>query len=157
MGFRLIQLAEHLVDGDQRVIAHARTVEAIVEQTARLESVPKAVLRSGDRLLVVTENSIYSITVADDATYVITGGWFDRQGLSPARVTIVGCTWGGTAVKRDIVAALGLRLEFGNRVITSRVREVRIIRGMPAETAHFRPLRSSDLFSACYPTDSELS
>jgi hypothetical protein len=110
------------------VIAHARTVEAIVEQAALLESVPKADLQFGDQLVVSTENSIYLIAVLEDATYVISGGWFDREGLSPARITIVGCTWGGPAVKRDIVAALGLRVEFGNRVITSRVREVRILR-----------------------------
>lgn len=113
------------------MIAHARTVEAIVEQAALLESVQKADLQFGDRVVVATENSIYSIAVLEDTTYVISGGWFDREGLSPARITIVGCTWGGTAVKRDIVAALGLRVEFGNRVITSRVREVRIMRGRP--------------------------
>jgi hypothetical protein len=38
-----------------------------------------------------------------------------------------GCTWGGSAIKQDIVAALGLRLEFGNSVRTARIREVRVI------------------------------
>jgi hypothetical protein len=56
--------------------------------------------------------------------YLVSGGWFDRKGFSPMKVTIRGCTWGGSAIKLDIVAACGLRLEFGNRVITSPIRKV---------------------------------
>ncbi len=47
----------------------------------------------------------------------------DKEGLSPLRTTINGCTWGGSAIKVDIVAACGLHLEFGNRVVTSRIKE----------------------------------
>lgn len=111
------------------MIARARTVDAIAEQAERIESVRKEDLRRGDRVLVATENSIYAIGVHEDSVYSISGGWFDRQGLSPAYVSIAGCTWGGSAIKRDIVAARGLRLEFGNRVVTSRIRQVRVIRG----------------------------
>ena len=38
-----------------------------------------------------------------------------------------GCTWGGSAIKEDIVAARGLFLEFGNHVITTRIQNVRVI------------------------------
>jgi hypothetical protein len=50
--------------------------------------------------------------------------------MSPCRVTINGCTWGGSAIKHDILVARGLFLEFGNRVLTTRVQNVRVI---PAE------------------------
>jgi hypothetical protein len=50
-------------------------------------------------------------------------------------VTINGCTWGGTAIKRDIVAARGLRLEFGSTVLTTPIRNIQVIRAQ----AHFMP------------------
>ncbi|MGH9368787.1 MAG: hypothetical protein ACRD3M_14070 [Thermoanaerobaculia bacterium] len=53
-------------------------------------------------------------------------------------------------IKNDIVAACGLHLEFGNRVVTSRIREVHVIRdGMP-ESRDLPPARSRDLRAACY-------
>src|SRR5437867_7850757 len=110
------------------MIARVRTVEAILERACLTQLVRKTDLRRGDRLLVATENSVYSISVLEDATYSIRGGWFDRQGLSPVKTSIAGCTWGGSVIKNDIVAACGLHLEFGNRVVTSRIREVRVIR-----------------------------
>lgn len=139
------------------MIAHVRTVAALLEQAGRLEAVHKADLRCGDRVVVATENSVYSICVLEDSSYAVTGGWFDRNGLSPARTAIVGCTWGGSAVKRDIVAALGLRLEFGNRVITTRIREVRVIRGQISISRPWRLLREGELFQACYAEGSDRS
>ena len=100
----------------------------MLDQVGLMEQVRKGDLRDGDQLVVATENSIYSICVHEDATYSISGGWFDSQGLSPVRTSIAGCTWGGSAIKQDIVAACGLRLEFGNRVVTTRIREVRVFR-----------------------------
>ncbi len=108
----------------------ANTLEAVVEQARSLEEVRKIDLRSGDRVLVTTRNSRYTIWVLDDGHYWVWGGWFDRVGESPQRVTINGCTWGGSAIKQDIVAARGLLLEFGNRVLTTRIRDVCVI---PAE------------------------
>ncbi len=139
------------------MIACARTVNAMLEQVGRLESVRKADLRSGDRLVVSTENSVYSIHVHEDLTYSISGGWFDLQGLSPARIPIAGCTWGGSAIKCDVVAACGLRLEFGNRVVTSRIREVRVLRGRQLEYPGFNPIDSRALFRACYGSESDRS
>ncbi|MDA2938136.1 hypothetical protein MYX75_07740, partial [Acidobacteria bacterium AH-259-A15] len=72
--------------------------------------------------------STYSIHVLEDGFYSVSGGWFDRKGLSPLRTTITGCTWGGSAIKIDIVAACGLHLEFGNQVVTSTIRKVCLIR-----------------------------
>jgi hypothetical protein len=136
------------------MIARARTVNAILGQIRLVRPVQKSELKPGDRVLVVTENSVYSIHVLEDATYRIQGGWFDRQGLSPVRLSISGCTWGGSVLKHDIVAACGLRLEFGNRVVTSRIREVRVIRegGSPSDR-RLVPAESRDFLVACYGQD----
>lgn len=103
-------------------------LQAIVEHSRSLEEVRKNELRSGDRVLVTTMNSLYIIWVLGEGHYWVCGGWFDRQGMSPKKVGINGCTWGGSAIKRDIIAACGLRLEFGNRVLTSRIRRVSVVR-----------------------------
>ena len=103
------------------------TLEARIEQADELKAVRKRELRSGDWVLVTTKNSVYSICVMGEDQYVVSGGWFDRHGVSPKEISITGCTWGGTAIKEDIVAARGLFLEFGNRVITTRIQHVRVI------------------------------
>lgn len=136
--------------GPRSIIARLRTVSAILDQVRRCQSVRKADLRCGDRVLVATQNSLYSVQVLEDSTYSIRGGWFDRQGLSPVRTSIAGCTWGGSVIKNDIVAACGLHLEFGNRVVTSRIREVRVIRDGAPESLPFRPLDNRGLLLACY-------
>ena len=110
--------------------ATTQTLAARVEQARSLEEVRKKDLRAGDRVLVTTRNSLYTIWVLDEGVYWVSGGWFDLQRISPQRTAIKGCTWGGSAIKRDILAACGLRLEFGNTVRTTPIREVRVI---PAE------------------------
>ncbi len=105
-----------------------RTLGAIVKQTDELVAVQKNELRFGDRVVVTTRNSTYSIQVLKDGQYTISGGWVDKKGLSPLRTHINGCTWGGSAIKVDIVAACGLHLEFGNRVVTSRIQQFDVIR-----------------------------
>jgi len=79
-------------------------------------------------VLITTRNSVYSVSVLDDDFYLVSGGWFDRNGLSPVKTTITGCTLGGSIVKLDIVAACGLRLEFGNRVVTTPIQKVCVTR-----------------------------
>ena len=132
------------------MITCVRTVDAILEQVGRFEAIRKADLRRGDRVLVATENSVYTIHVEDEGTYSVSGGWFDRNGMSPVTLSISGCTWGGTAIKRDLVAARGLRLEFGNRVVTSPIREVRIIRDEDRVLANLREISTEELYRACY-------
>ena len=132
------------------MIARVRTVDAILEQVGRFEAIRKADLRRGDCVIVATENSLYSIHVEDEGSYSVSGGWFDRNGLSPVVLSISGCTWGGTAIKRDLIAACGLRLEFGNRVVTSPIREVRVIRGEARVLNGMRIVAARDLFRTCY-------
>jgi hypothetical protein len=127
-----------------------RTVGSILGQVRIARPIRKAELEHGDRLLVVTENSVYSITVLEDSVYSVRGGWFDRHGLSPVRTSIAGCTWGGSVIKVDIVAAHGLRLEFANRILTSRIRSIHVIRAGNRGACGLRPFDVSELLLACY-------
>jgi len=113
---------------DENPQPFSRTLGTIAEQVDHLRQVRKAELSFGDRVLVTTLNSTYLIHVLEDGLYSISGGWVDTQGLSPLTTTINGCTWGGMAIKVDIVAACGLHLEFGNRVVTSRIRRFNVVR-----------------------------
>jgi len=58
----------------------------------------------------------------------VPGGWFDKQKVSPMTVGINGCTYGGSVIRHDVVAAPGLFLEFANNVSTTRIKEARIVR-----------------------------
>ena len=112
----------------------ARTLDSITRHAEGLPAVRRKELQRGDWILVTTSNSTYVICVLGDDQFSVTGGWFDKHGLSPMHTTIVGCTWGGSAVKLDIVAACGLRLEFGNRVVTSRIMKVHVYQSPEGQT-----------------------
>jgi len=104
-----------------------QSLDTILAHAEQLQQVRKADLRFGDWVIVQTRNSIYSIRVSDGDCYLISGGWFDQKGLSPIKTTIAGCTWGGSMIKVDIVAACGLSLEFGNRVVTSTIQKIFVV------------------------------
>jgi hypothetical protein len=142
-------------NGNRAMTARFRTMNAMLEQLRLSSAVRKADLGRGDCVLVTTEHSVYSIQLLEDATYCIRGGWFDRQKLSPVTGSVAGCTWGGTAINRDIIAACGLHLEFGNRVVTSRIREVLVIRGGLQGSDGLRPIHSPELLLGCYGSRSE--
>ena len=110
------------------MIRIGQSLEKIVEGTTHLKQVRKEDLQYGDLLLITTRNSVYSVRVLDNDLYLVSGGWFDRKGLSPIKIRITGCTWGGSIIKIDIVAACGLCLEFGNRVVTTPIQKVCLIR-----------------------------
>ena len=103
------------------------TLATRVYEARLLEEVRKKDLRAGDRVIVTTKNSLYTIWVLHDDVYRVSGGWFDLRRISPHKTAINGCTWGGSAIKQDILAARGLHLEFGNNVRTTRIREFRVI------------------------------
>ncbi len=107
--------------------AITQTLATRVKQARSLEEIRKKDLHAGDRVLVATRNSLYKIWVLDEGVYRVSGGWFDLKCIAPQRMAINGCTWGGSAIKQDILAARGLRLEFGNNVRTTRIREIRVI------------------------------
>lgn len=100
------------------------SLDAMVKSSDFLHEVCRKDLHAGDWLAVKTRNSVYSIRVEGSGLFKVCGGWFDRRGKSPARTSIRGCTWGGSAIKIDIVAACGLRIEFGNCLITSPIQKI---------------------------------
>jgi hypothetical protein len=101
-----------------------------------VESVQRGNLAWGDWLLITTRNSTYTLLVLDEDTFAVSGGWFDERCDAPQRMRVNGCTWGGTAIKQDVLAARGLFLEFGNRVVTTRIESVRILRSDDAAPAN---------------------
>jgi hypothetical protein len=111
------------------MIDSGHKLEKIVESTSHLKQVRKAELQFGDTVLIKTRNSLYSVNVLEADNYLVSGGWFDKKGLSPMKASISGCTWGGSIIKVDTLAACGLRLEFGNRVLTTPIQKVFVVRG----------------------------
>jgi len=99
-------------------------LDRIVNQIDEFQKVQKGSLEPGDYVFVKTLNSLYSICKREDSLYEVCGGWFDRKGLSPAVLSIRGCTWGGSIINMGIVAARGLFLEFGNNLITSPISKI---------------------------------
>ena|SRR5258706_102211 len=113
-----------------------RTLTSLVRHSPEIEGIRKTDLDLGDCLIVETRNSRYRIVCLDDGWFHVSGGWFDRAGVSPARTRINGCTWGGSAIHTGLAAGCGLFLEFGNRVLTTRIRQVKVIRSRGSRTVH---------------------
>jgi hypothetical protein len=108
----------------------ARTLSSIVDRAHvdEGEVVRKSQLHCGDRVIVRTRNSVYSLFVLGDDSFAVSGGWFERDGGAPTLVTVNGCTYGGSVIRHDVVAGRGLFLEFGNNVLTTRIQDVRVVR-----------------------------
>lgn len=111
------------------MLGTGHSLERIVDGAVHLKQIRRDDLQFGDVVLITTKNSEYSVLVLEGYRYIVSGGWFARKGRSPMQISITGCTWGGSIVKVDTLAACGLRLEFGNRVITTTIRKVQVIRG----------------------------
>jgi len=99
----------------------------MINQFGYLKELKKDCLHKGDQVFLKTQNSIYTLNVDGDEQYIVSGGWFDKHNLSHTKVKINGCTWGGSVIKYDIVAACGLFIEFGNRLTTSKIQKIIII------------------------------
>lgn len=112
------------------------SLDTLARQAECLEGVRRPDLDCGDAVIVTTRNSSYVIISLGNGRFLVSGGWFDRTGASPAVTTINGCTWGGSAIKSDLIAGPGLFLEFGNRVVTTRIRAVRVTRARESQTVH---------------------
>jgi hypothetical protein len=104
------------------------SLQALVDRADTEKEVRKTDLQVGDYVFVVTCNSLYTIKVEGERAYRVSGGWFDRQGLPPVTTSIAGCTWGGSSIKVNALACCGLRLEFGNRLITSPIQKIVVVR-----------------------------
>lgn len=120
--------ARHLPASSPRSAFRRFTLETLARDAAIQGCVQRSDLTLGDVVVVRTRNSVYSLLAIGDGRFGVCGGWFDREGLSPATVSVNGCTWGGSAIKTDVVAGRGLFLEFGNGVVTTRISGLEVIR-----------------------------
>ncbi len=111
-----------------KYLLYGHALSSLTDYAANVYQIRKCDVEPGDQLYVITENSLYLLRVVDDGWYVVSGGWFDRHGITPLRTKITGCTWAGSAVKVDVIAAVGLNLEFGNRVTTSPIQHIILVR-----------------------------
>jgi hypothetical protein len=107
----------------------ARTLDRIVEASEAVEGVWADHVQPGDWIVVRTKNSTYSLAALGKGAYRAAGGWFASSGTDGQDVRIMGCTWGGAAIHTRLAAAVGMFLEFDNGVRTTRIREVRHLRG----------------------------
>jgi len=108
-----------------RLRAAGVPLDALVSAAVTLDGVRRGELAAGDRLVVSTRNSIYSLLAREDGRFVVSGGWFERHGGGERTLAVNGCTAGGNALFTDVIAAPGLFLEFGDGTKTTRIRRVR--------------------------------
>ena len=104
------------------------TLGKIIEVADGLCQVHKSELAADDWVFVKTANSLYRIRVIGDGWYEASGGWFEKKGCSPTTVRISGCSWGGSIIKTGLIAACGLYVEFGNRLVTTSVQRIIVMR-----------------------------
>jgi hypothetical protein len=105
-----------------------RTLDRLTQHARIVEGVWVKELEPGDWVIVRTENSTYSMLAVGDGSYYVAGGWFASAAGASTRIRVTGCTWGGTAICTNLVAARGMFIEFGNGVRTSRIRDARLVR-----------------------------
>lgn len=108
----------------------ALPLETLVSAADGLEGVQRGDLAPGDRLLVSTKNSIYSLVARADGRFDIPGGRFARAPEPDGgtrTLEVNGCTAGGHALFTTLIAAPGLFLELADGTRTTRIRRVRRI------------------------------
>lgn len=102
----------------------AHSLTALTEHAAQASGVRRGDLHPGDVVVFYTSNSVYRARRLSDGRFAVTGGWFDKHYTSEFVTSITGCTWGGKCINREFVGSCGMRVEFGNRVITSVLQRV---------------------------------
>lgn len=102
-------------------------LDGLTDAADLVDGVKRRGLDSGDRIIISTKNSVYSLTARADGLFDVSGGWFEREGEGETRVEIRGCTAGGHAIFTDHVAAKGLFMEFADGLRTTRIKSVRLI------------------------------
>jgi len=104
-------------------------IDDLAEAAGVVGGVRRRDLDPGDRIIVSTKNSVYSLTARADGLFDVSGGWFEREDKGETRVEVLGCTAGGHALFGDHIAAPGLFMEFADGLRTTRIRSVRRIAG----------------------------
>jgi hypothetical protein len=102
-------------------------IDNLAEAAGIVGGVQRRDLEAGDRVVVSTRNSVYSLTAQADGSFEVSGGWFEREGAGSVRIEVLGCTAGGHALFSEHIAAPGLFMEFADGLRTTRIRTVRRI------------------------------
>jgi hypothetical protein len=105
-----------------------KAIHDLAEAAKVVGGVSRQELKPGDRVIVSTRNSVYSLTARFDGAFDASGGWFERQGTGGVTIEVLGCTAGGHALFTGQIAAPGLFMEFADGLRTTRIRTVRCIR-----------------------------
>ncbi len=114
----------------------AVSLDRLLTRSDNPETVTWTDLQLGDTVVVRTRNSTYAMRSLGRNHFAVSGGWFERHGGSPQVAQVNGCTWGGSAIRCDLVASPGLFLEFANGVKTTRIRSVKVVSAQLSETTH---------------------
>ena len=102
----------------------AHSLAALTEHAGQAVGIRRSELHPGDVVMLHTRNSVYRARFLDDGKFAVSGGWFDQHYTTEFVTSITGCTWGGKCINREFVGSCGMRVEFGNRVITSILQRV---------------------------------
>jgi hypothetical protein len=105
----------------------AIAIDELAAAAGEAAGVRRRDLSPGDRVIVSTRNSVYAVTARSDGAFDVSGGWFERHGVGPTTIEILGCTAGGHALLTEHIAVPGLFLEFADGLRTTRIRNVRRI------------------------------
>ena len=111
----------------------AIAIDDLAEAAGVVVGVKRQDLEPGDRVIISTRNSVYSLTARADGSFEVSGGWFEREGAGTVTVEVLGCTAGGHALFTEHLAAPGLFMEFADGLRTTRIRTVRRIAGRKRE------------------------
>ena len=102
----------------------AHNLSHLTEHASRAVGIRRSELFAGDVLMLYTRNSVYTAQYLGNGKFSVTGGWFDLNEDQSSEISIAGSTWGGKCINRELLASPGMRVEFGNRVITSVLQRV---------------------------------
>jgi hypothetical protein len=102
----------------------AHSLAALTEHAGQAVGIRRSDLSAGDIVMLYTRNSVYKARLLADGKFAVSGGWFDRHYTTEFITSITGCTWGGKCINREFIGSCGMRVEFGNRVITSILQRV---------------------------------
>ena len=55
-------------------------IDGLADAAEKIGGVRRRDLSPGDRVIVSTKNSVYSLTACGDGSFLVSGGWFEREG-----------------------------------------------------------------------------
>ncbi len=110
------------------MISLSHSLRTLQEQSLHVDQLYRWEVKFGDLIIVSTEDFIYSIVVLEKTHYLVSGGVFERNNLSPMKISISGCRWEQTTVEPELLAARGYQIMFSNGLITLPIKQIYLIR-----------------------------